>query len=331
MTLKSKKYFYGTEIALYQIAVRKGRSEKGEKFNHKIGAVMKSFINIIIGISLISVLTDGADAQQGSVTPLNGPILMQRVIPVSSIVQLRFINPGEDSDTGFFKKEESLNSGSYRLSGLFPIGENSAIEIAVPYQSHKTTYTFDGMSDSWENESSELGNISVIFIKGFKNRDSKSAKYLSLGLFLPTAGEDAWEGTLDNYYDIPFFVDEVMIIKGLFSFVTNGSRSVLRVEGGVDTWIDVSDRNEDIEFFGRYGIGYTFLPSEKVSLHAEFVGYVILSEDDLGDGSRFQNQLALGARYQIGKFVPGMFFIKNFNDLGDLVSTGLGIELSMIL
>ncbi|MCH7887564.1 MAG: hypothetical protein IIA58_06345 [Candidatus Marinimicrobia bacterium] len=301
------------------------------KFKHKKGTVLKAFINTVRGIALISMLTDGAEAQQVNITPLNSPILMQRTTPASPIVQLRFINPGEESDAGSYKTEQSISSGSYRLSGLFPIGENSAIEIAIPYQSHKTTYSFDGGSDSWENESSDLGNISVTYIKGNKNAGSNSANYLSLGVFLPTAGDESWGGILDNYYDFPAFTDEWLAIKGLFSIVTTGSRYVLNVEGGVDSWIHVGDEDEDVEYFGRYGIGYTFLPSEKVSLHGEFVGYGILSEEDIGDGSRFQHQLALGARYQIGKIVPGIFFIKNFNDLGDEVPTGIALEVSMIL
>ena len=49
------------------------------------------------------------------------------------------------------------------------------------------------------------------------------------------------------------------------------------------------------------------------------------------DGSRFQHQLVVGARYQIGKFVPGIFYMKNFNDLGDIVPDAVAIELSMTL
>ena len=292
---------------------------------------MKTFINKVIGIALLSMLTNGAGAQQVAVTPLNSPILMQKVVPASPIVQLRFINPGQESNGGSFKREQSISSGSYRLSALFPVGENSAIEIAIPYQSRKTTYSFEGVSDDWEDESSDLGNISVTYIKGISAANSRSSNYLSLGVFLPTADDDSWEGLLDNYYDFPTYLDEWMAIKGLFSIVTTGSRSVLNVEAGVDSWIHVGDEDEDVEYFGRYGIGYTFLPSEKISLHGEFVGYGIISEEDIGDGSRFQHQLAVGARYQIGKVVPGIFYMKNFNDLGDEVPTAIALELSMIL
>ena len=86
------------------------------------------------------LLISNVVGQQAELTPLTGALLMQRVVPASPVVQLRFINPGQASDSFFGSREESINSGSYRLSGLIPVGENSAIEIILPYQVRNTTY-----------------------------------------------------------------------------------------------------------------------------------------------------------------------------------------------
>ena len=294
---------------------------------------MNRLIKTVSGMAVSVLLISNVVGQQAELTPLTGALLMQRVVPASPVVQLRFINPGQASDSFFGSREESINSGSYRLSGLIPVGENSAIEIILPYQVRNTTYisSFFGESFTSETKASDIGNISVTYIKETNSKNLNLTNYLSLGVVLPTAGEDAGYGVLDNYYDFPSYMDEWMAIKGLFSIVKTGSRFVVNVEGGVDSWIHVGDGDEDVEFFGRYGAGYTFLPNENISLHAEFVGYGILSEKDIGSGSRFQHQLAVGARYQIGKFVPGIFYIKNFNDLNDIVPDGVAIELSMTL
>ena len=294
---------------------------------------MNRLIKTVSGMAVSVLLISNVVGQQAELTPLTGALLMQRVVPASPVVQLRFINPGQASDSFFGSREESINSGSYRLSGLIPVGENSAIEIILPYQVRNTTYisSFFGESFTSETKASDIGNISVTYIKETNSKNSNLTNYLSLGVVLPTAGEDSWQGVFDNYYDFPAYTDEWMTFKGLFSIVKAGSRSVVIVEGGVDSWIHVGDEDEDVEFMGRYGVGYSFLPNENISLHAEFVGYGILSEEDIGDGSRFQHQLAVGARYQIGKFVPGIFYMKNFNDLGDVIPDGVAIELSMTL
>ena len=67
-----------------------------------------------------------------------------------------------------------------------------------------------------------------------------------------------------------------------------------------------------------------------LSVRGEWVGLGIVSESD-DFVCKWQHQLAIGARFQVGRLVPGFFWMKNMNDLDDVYDSAVGFELGFDL
>ena len=297
---------------------------------------MQSKIFVVVVLISASTYTTGIQAQlrsleQGSI--LSRPFLMQGIVPESPQVQFKLIHPKyEESDGEFFSSDISMSSGSYLISGSFPIGERGAVEVSLPYHIFKVTTTFEffGETESDEMSLKDLGNIRVNYIQRLGQENSEFQHYAVVGAYLPTAGDETVFGGFDNYYDIFSFIDESFTLRGTYVNIKRLSTVTISLEVGSDFFFPTED-NGDTEIFAHYGIGLSSSPIENLAVRAELVGLGIITEDDIGSGSRFQHQAALGGRYQFGRFVPGLFYTLNMNDLKDIYDSSIGVEVGIEL
>ena len=287
----------------------------------------------MVGLGLLTIFPQSVMAQGNGL--LTSAILMQDAAISTPHIQLRFLHPKyETFQDEFFSSEISLNSGSYMLSGSLPVGERGALQISIPYYSinQTSTFTFFGESETMKMDEAGIGNIMVNWVQKLSKSAEGLQSYTSVGVNLPTASEEAFIAALNNYYDIFSMLDESMTLRASYIGVTTGQNISFSFELGPDYWIYTGDQsNVDPEFFAHYGFGVTFTPITNLSLRGEWVGLGILSEEDVDFGDRWEHQLAIGARFQAGRFVPGLFWMKNMGDLGDIYESAIGFELGVDL
>ena len=283
---------------------------------------------VMLGLCLLTIDTQSVMAQESSL--LTSSILMQDVSINSPHIQVRFLHPKyETFQDEFFSSEVSLSSGSYELSGSFPLGERGAFQISVPYYSINQTSTFSFLGES---DAAGIGNIEINYVHKLSESAAGLQSFTSVGVNLPTGSEEAGGGALDNYYDIFSMIDESMTLRASYISVTKGESISFSLELGPDYWIYTGDRSGvDPEFFAHYGFGVTFTPTDKISVRGEWVGLGIISEDDIDFADRWEHQLVAGARFQAGRFVPGLFWMKNMSELGDIYESAIGFELGVDL
>ncbi|MCH7619740.1 MAG: hypothetical protein IH880_08240 [Candidatus Marinimicrobia bacterium] len=286
----------------------------------------------MVGLGLLTIIPQSVMAQGNGL--LTSAILMQDAAISTPHIQLRFLHPKyETFQDEFFSSEISLNSGSYMLSGSLPVGERGALQISIPYYSinQTSTFTFFGESETMKMDEAGIGNIMVNWVQKLSKSAEGLQSYTSVGVNLPTASEEAFIAALNNYYDIFSMLDESMTLRASYIGVTTGQNISYSFEIGPDFWIPIGDDSDDGELFAHYGFGVTFTPITNLSLRGEWVGLGILSEDDVDFGDRWEHQLAIGARFQAGRFVPGLFWMKNMGDLGDIYESAFGFELGVDL
>ena len=286
----------------------------------------------MLGLGLLTIFPQSVMAQGNGL--LTSAILMQDAAISTPHIQLRFLHPKyETFQDEFFSSEISLNSGSYMLSGSLPVGERGALQISIPYYSinQTSTFTFFGESETMKMDEAGIGNIMVNWVQKLSKSAEGLQSYTSVGVNLPTASEEAFIAALNNYYDIFSMLDESMTLRASYIGVTTGQNISYSFEIGPDFWIPIGDDSDDGELFAHYGFGVTFTPMTNLSLRGEWVGLGILSEDDVDFGDRWEHQLAIGAKFQAGRFVPGLFWMKNMGDLGDLYESAFGFELGVDL
>jgi len=287
---------------------------------------------VMLGSSLLIIYPQLVVAQENNL--FTNSILMQDTDIHRSYIKLQFLHPEyETYDWGSsYTKEISSKSGSYNLMGSFPMGENSAIQVTLPYHRMKETFKVEGFGESFTDKRSEsgIGNIKLNVVKRLSKSYAGWQHYTSIGVNLPTASEEAPEGALDNYYDIFSYLDEGVALRGSILNVKRIENISLSVEFGPDFWIPAGENQSKNEFLAHYGIGVAFTPMTNLSVRGEWVGLGIVSESD-DFVCKWQHQLAIGARFQVGRLVPGFFWMKNMNDLDDVYDSAVGFELGFDL
>lgn len=292
--------------------------------------ILAGAVLISISIYATAIHAQITSLEQGSI--LNRPFLMQGIIPDTPQLQLKLIHPNyETTDNEFFSNDVSMSSGSYMLTGSYPVGERGAIEIDLPYHIFKQTSTFDFFGETVNDEISlkDIGNIRLNYIQRFGEKNSEIQHYAVVGAYMPTAGEDTGFGVFDNYYDIFSYTDESFVLRGTYVVVKRSSAITIALDIGPDLFIPTDDGG-DTELFVHWGIGLSSSPIENLAIRTELVGLGIISED-VGNGDRFQHQATLGGRYQFGRIVPGLFYTLNLNDLNEIYDSSIGVEIGFEL
>ena len=157
---------------------------------------------VMLGLCLLTIFPQSVMAQGSRL--LTSSILMQDVAISTPHIQLRFLHPKHERfQDEFFSSEISLNSGSYMLSGSFPVGERGAVQISIPYYSinQTSTFTFFGESETMKMDEAGIGNIMVNWVQKLSKSAEGLQSYTSVGVKLPTASEEAGVAALNNYYD----------------------------------------------------------------------------------------------------------------------------------
>lgn len=286
----------------------------------------------MLGMGLLTIHPQSVMAQGNNL--LTNTILMQDTHIDKSYIKLQFLHPEYKTyDWGSsYTQDIASESGSYNLMGSFPIGENSAIQVTLPYHRMKKTINIEGFGESFTDKRSEsgIGNIKLNVVKRLSNSYAGWQHYTSIGVNLPTASEEAPEGALDNYYDIFSYLDEGVALRGSILNVKRINNISLSVEFGPDFWIPAGENQSKNKFLAHYGIGVAFTPMTNLSVRGEWVGLGIVSESD-DFVCKWQHQLAIGARFQVGRLAPGFFWMKNMNDLDDVYDSAVGFELGFDL
>lgn len=287
---------------------------------------------VMLGLCLLTIFPQSVMAQGSRL--LTSSILMQDAAISTPHIQLRFLHPKHERfQDEFFSSEISLNSGSYMLSGSFPVGERGAVQISIPYYSinQTSTFTFFGESETLKMDEAGIGNIKVNWVQKLSKSAVGLQSYTSVGVNLPTASEEAGIAALNNYYDIFSMIDESIALRASYIGVAHRQNISYSLEIGPNFWIPIGENSNDGELFAHYGFGVTFTPITNLSLRGEWVGLGIFSEDDIDFADRWEHQLAIGAKFQAGRFVPGLFWMKNMGDLGNVYESAIGFELGVDL
>lgn len=129
--------------------------------------ILAGAVLISISIYATAIHAQITSLDQGSI--FNRPFLMQGIIPDTPQLQLKLIHPNfGNTDNEFFSNDVSMSSGSYMLTGSYPVGERGAIEIDLPYHIFKQTSTFDFFGETVNDEISlkDIVALDLIFKKG---------------------------------------------------------------------------------------------------------------------------------------------------------------------
>ena len=284
----------------------------------------------MVALGLLTIIPQSVTAQGSRL--LTSSILMQDTDIGKSYIKLQFLHPEYKTyDWGSsYTQKIASKSGSYNLMGSFPMGENSAIQVTLPYHEMKETFRIEGFGGPISGKRSEsgIGNIKLNLVKRVSKANAGWQRYTSVGVNLPTASEAVPEGALDNYYDIFSYLGEGVALHGSMLFVKRSENISLSIEFGPDFWIPVGKNSAKNEFLAHYGIGVAFTPMTNLSLRGEWVGLGIVSES-VDFVCKWQHQLAIGARFQVGRLVPGFFWMKNMNVLDDVYESAIGFELGV--
>ena len=238
---------------------------------------------------------------------------------------------GFSFNKAFFSSDAEFStfSGVFQLYFDIPVSSGLNIIGNFPYINHsfhlKNIYIGD-----YNYSANGFGNI---FIGLQTNNEAYSYKksIYSFGLYLPTASEEAsYPGLYADYYYISKYLIKRLGIYFNYAFhkiEPEGFNYGLEI--GPDLSIPTGDNNGDTELFAHYGILACY-KMEKVSLNAEFVGVMMISQDFDNFGDRFVNMLNIGAQFNLSEVTPIIFYKFYFKeDINQTIDGVLGIRVNV--
>lgn len=192
-------------------------------------------------------------------------------------------------------------------------------------------FAFSTFKISGFDADSGLSNIFLgIQYKTSKKDHVNSA--LNVGIYLPSASEEAQNGGITNLFDFPKYQYKTTDIHLGYNYFYNYSNGLrLGFELGSDVSIPIGENSGDTELFGKYGVSLLYTATSGLYLQSELLGISLISEDGGFDENSFHTY-SFGLGYN-GKKVGAGLYYRNYFD--DFLSNGfdgiLGIEFTLFL
>jgi hypothetical protein len=174
-----------------------------------------------------------------------------------------------------------------------------------------------------------LGNI---FLEARKAFNEERTSHFSFGVYLPTVGEDndirQALGSLSNPYRIAQSISATTIYLNYAYSSPQEKNAIFGLEVGPELMFPTYE-DSDTEVWTHFGLkgGHRF---NKLDLWAAFNGQFLFTESDLDTKERLFSQLGLGARLNLGKVKPGLYYGIPLNKMIREGQSGiLGIKLEV--
>jgi len=218
--------------------------------------------------------------------------------------------------------DQSLLSGNFNLQYKHVLDDkfNLIGELA-----------FTNFNESGIDADRGLSNLFLgIQYKTSKKDHVKSA--LNVGVYIPTASEEAQNGGITNLFDFPKYQYKATDIYVGYSYYYHYSDGLrLGFDIGSDVSIPIGDNNGDTELFGRYGFSILYQTTSGLYLQSELLGITIITEDNGFDENSFHTY-SFGLGYNGNKAGAGIYYRNYFDELFDDDFNGIfGLEFNLFL
>ena len=209
-----------------------------------------------------------------------------------------------------FKESNDVGTltGNYTLYALVNLGNDWSLYGEIPIIIAK-------LDDGDFSESDHgLGNI---FLGARKAINENKTSHFSLGVYLPTVGEDNDLRQSLGFFSNPYRSGQSFSATSVYlNYSYNNPQernTIFGLEVGPEVMFPTYE-DSDVEIWTHFGLkgGHKF---NKLDLWAEFNGQFLFTESDIDTKDRLFSQLGLAARLNLGKVRPGLYYGIPLNEM----------------